>query len=98
MMTVELKSLEEVRNKIDEIDSKIIKLISERANFVKQAAKFKKNQDAVRAPKRVEEVIEKVRNLAVKENLDPNIAEDVYRTMINCFINYELNEYSKSTK
>ena len=40
-----------------DIDSEIIKLIAERGNLVKQASGFKKDENAVKAPNRVETVI-----------------------------------------
>ncbi|MBZ5753470.1 chorismate mutase [Metabacillus sp. DBTR6] len=75
--------------------SEYVKLISERSRFVEQAAKFKKDTEDVKAPKRVDAVIEKVRNVANENNVNPNIIEEVYRTMISCFINHELVQHSK---
>ncbi|ODS36714.1 MAG: chorismate mutase [Candidatus Altiarchaeales archaeon WOR_SM1_86-2] len=94
-MKTECKSIEEVRENIDEIDREIVRLLSERNRFVKQAAKFKKSGDDVKAPKRVEDVIKKVRGLAEKYDVQPDIVEAVYRTMIENFIEYEMREYSK---
>lgn len=91
----ECKSIEEVRENIDKLDNQIVKLISERSRFVEQAAKFKKDTEDVKAPKRVDAVIEKVRNVANENNVNPNIIEEVYRTMISCFINHELVQHSK---
>ncbi|OQA75341.1 MAG: isochorismate-pyruvate lyase [Candidatus Dependentiae bacterium ADurb.Bin246] len=51
------KNIREVRNNINNIDEQIVKLIALRGSFVKQAAKFKKDSDSVKAPTRVEEVI-----------------------------------------
>jgi isochorismate pyruvate lyase len=94
---MKVNSLEEVRQNIDRIDVEIIKLLGERQSFVHQAACFKRNTDDVKAPARVEAIIAKVRNLAPHHNLDANIAEAVYRTMIDYFIKSELNDlkYSK---
>lgn len=91
----ECKSLEDIRLNIDTIDREIIKLLSERAQYVKQAAKLKKTSHDVKAPKRFEEVISKVRKLAVEFEVDSNIVEKVYRTMIESFINIELKEHAK---
>lgn len=92
------KSLENVRKNIDSIDKEIVKLIAERSIYVKQAAKFKKDAEDVKAPQRVEMVIEKIRNLANDNNLNPNIAEEIYRKMINTFINFELEEHDELNK
>lgn len=88
-------NLEEVRLNIDKTDNKIIKLISERQNYVVQASSFKKNTSHVKSPKRVESVIEKVRNLANCYGANEDLVENVYRTMINDFINLEMKEFKK---
>lgn len=87
-------NIEEVRNNIDRIDKEIVKLLSERSNYVKQAAHFKKTTDDVKAPARVEAVINKVRTLAIENNVNPDLIERIYRTMIDCFINLEMKEHS----
>jgi isochorismate pyruvate lyase len=92
---IECNSIEEVRNNINNIDEQIVKLISLRGEFVKQAAKFKKDSDAVKAPKRVEEVITKVKNIATLNNANEDVVENVYRTMINSFIKLEMKEFEK---
>lgn len=88
-------SLEEVRENIDRIDDSIIRLIAERTDYVKQAAAFKKSENGVKAPDRVEAVIKKVREKALKYGASPDITETVYRNMISGFINMELKEYRK---
>ncbi|MEL4204836.1 chorismate mutase [Plesiomonas shigelloides] len=91
-------SLDEVRVKIDEVDRKIVALISERSFYVKQAAQFKKVKEDVKAPQRVEQVINKVKSLAIENNVNPVVVEAVYRTMIAEFIKYELCEYDQLEK
>ena len=92
------ESLEEVRENIDRIDRKIVKLIAERSKYVVQAANFKKNSDDVKAPERVDKIINKVRALANDDGVNPDIVENIYRTMINSFINFELSEHEKLNK
>ena len=89
------ESLEEVRAGIDRLDEQIIQLLSERSQYVKQAATFKKDTDAVKAPARVEAVIAKVRALASHNELNPIVAEQVYRAMIAAFIEDELQEHAR---
>ncbi|WP_341301317.1 chorismate mutase [Lysinibacillus sp. FSL H8-0500] len=90
------KNLEEVRECIDSLDNQIVKLLSERNKFVEQAAKFKKDAEDVKAPQRVEAVIEKVRKLANENNVNPNIIEEIYRTLISCFIQHEIVQHAKT--
>lgn len=89
-------SLAEVRANIDLIDCQLITLLAERADFVKQAAAFKKDEDAVRAPNRVEAVIAKVRGKAQDAGLPPAVAEAVWRAMIEQFVQLELEEHRSS--
>lgn len=89
----ECKNLEEVRSNIDRIDDGIVKLITERTNYVKQATKFKKSERDVKAPDRVEAVIRKVREQAEKYGADADMTESLYREMISKFIGIEAREY-----
>lgn len=89
------KDLSEVRDNIDRIDSEIIKLIAERGGFVKQAAAFKKDENAVRDSGRVEAVIAGARNKAEQYGADPDLIETVYRDMILAFIGLEMKQFNK---
>jgi len=92
---MECRSLEEIRNNIDNIDNQIIKLIAERGSFVKQASKFKNNSQEVNAPQRVEAIIKKVKRLAFEYGANPDIIEKLYRNMIADFIALEMSEFNK---
>jgi isochorismate pyruvate lyase len=71
-------SIEEVRAHIDRIDHQIVALIAERGDYVRQAARFKRNTDDVKAPQRVEQVISKVRDLSRKLGANLTVTEQVY--------------------
>ncbi len=83
-----------IRKHIDDIDSMIITLLAKRQDFVSAAGKLKKDRQAVQDPKRIEQVIERVRAKASATGLSPEIAERVYRTIIECFVDRELMEFS----
>ena len=93
-MAVNCDSLDQVRGHIDALDRQIVGLLAERGAYVSQAARFKKDSDAVRAPQRVEQVIAKVRALADELDANPDVTEAVYRAMIAAFIEQELAEHS----
>ena len=90
---IECNSIDEVRTNINNIDEQIVKLIALRGCFVKQTAKFKKDSDDVKAPKRVEEVISKVKNIARLNDANEEVVENVYRIMIDSFIKAEMKEF-----
>ncbi|WP_456268094.1 chorismate mutase [Kushneria sp. AK178] len=81
--------LQAVRYHIDRIDRDIVAALAERGDYVKQAAAFKRNEQEVQAPQRVEEVIAGVRALAQEKRADPDVVEQVYRAMITAFIDAE---------
>jgi isochorismate pyruvate lyase len=92
---VECQSLEDVRQQIDQIDSQLVALLAERGGYVRQAARFKRTADDVAAPRRAEQVIERVRALAAEHGADTDLVEQVYRTLIARFIEIERLEYGK---
>ena len=81
-----------IRAAIDRLDGEIIALIAQRQAQVVAAGIAKRGQptDAVRAPSRVEDVIRKVRALAIEAGASPDVAEATYRAMIGAFIDLEL--------
>ncbi len=89
------KSLEEVRENIDRIDNEIIRLIAERGAYVTQAASFKKSEDGVKAPDRVERVIASVRAKAQEYGANADMVEALYREMISRFVKMEMKEFNK---
>lgn len=93
-MDVQCNSLEEVRERIDQIDRAMVDLIAQRGGFVAQAARFKKDSADVRAPARVEQVIAKVRALADERGASAAVVEQVYRAMIAAFIDEELRTHA----
>lgn len=94
-MTTLCTSLDEVRQRIDEIDRNLVSLLAQRGQYVTQAASFKKTTDDVRAPARVEQVIEKVRKMAEETGASPEVVEQVYRAMIAAFIAEELATHER---
>ncbi len=89
------QSLSEVREQIDRLDHRIIPLLAERATYVEQAAGFKPNKAAVVDSDRIEQIISKIRHLAIEEEMDPQLAENIYRAMIDAFILHEAKVYIK---
>ena len=86
-------TLDDVRAKIDLIDRGIVALIAERQQWVVAAGALKADEQAVRAPARVEQVIAKVRALAEDEGASPDVVESAYRALISAFIDLELEQH-----
>ncbi|MDD2306300.1 MAG: chorismate mutase [Prolixibacteraceae bacterium] len=90
------KNIEEVREAIDEIDYQIMKLFSQRYDFVKEIVKFKTDEASVIAESRQKEVIEKRREWAVELGLNPDLFEDIFWTLMRYNVTKEL-EILKNT-
>ncbi len=83
-------SLDEIRTAIDDLDREVIRLLGRRAGYVRAAAAFKRNETAVRAPDRVRVLLQARRQWASDEGLDPEVVEQIYRTLVNYFVREEL--------
>jgi isochorismate pyruvate lyase len=93
----ECKNIQEIREAIDNLDKEIIKLIGRRFSYVKEIVKFKKkDRDSIIAKDRYNEVIEKIRMLAEENGLNPDLIENIYKSLINHFINKEIEIAEKS--
>ena len=90
------RNMAEIREVIDLIDERIVEMIAKRSLYVKEAAKFKKDENAVKDPGRVKQVIESKKELAIKYGASPELIEKIYRTMIDHFIAEEMKEWKKN--
>src|SRR6476620_12030053 len=84
------EQLAAVRVAVDEVDDQIVTLIARRERLIRIAGTLKGDDAEVRAPGRVERVIEHVRQAAEKKEIDRDIVETTYRAMISKFIELEL--------
>ena len=84
-------TLAELRRDIDALDSQLIGLLARRQRLVEQAGRPKPrgDQQAVAAPERVAQVIADRRSQALAAGLAPEVAEAVWRAMIDAFIHLE---------
>jgi isochorismate pyruvate lyase len=88
----EKASLQRLRRSIDRIDRRLVPLLAARGGLVRAVAGVKASPRAVRAPRRAAQVIAKVRRLARRHGMDPDLAARIYRGMIAAFIDDELRE------
>ncbi|WP_315140725.1 chorismate mutase [Achromobacter marplatensis] len=83
-------NLADVRANIDRLDDEIVRLIAERAMYVKDAARFKRDAFQVSAPARQAQVFDKARALAERHNRGftnlEQVVDATYRAMVAAFI------------
>jgi len=84
------KNIREIRECLDQIDLQIIELLRERHCFVEEIVKFKNDEEAIVAKKRQKELIESRRKWAENLNLDPDLIENIYKTLLQFNVQKEL--------
>lgn len=78
---------------IDKIDLEIVNLISKRAKKIHELAKIRENEEDIYKNDRFESIKNKVRAEAIKNNLSPNMMEDVFKIIFTEMIVLEITEY-----
>ena len=80
----ECNSMLEVRAAIDEIDAALVALLAERTSYIDRATQLKPAIGMpARVNERVEEVVARVRATAKNRGLEPELAETLWRILID---------------
>lgn len=87
------EQLAAVRVAVDEVDEQIVALIGRRERLIRIAGTLKADSAEVRAPGRVERVLEHVKATAEQKDIDVELVEKTYRAMVDAFIALELEVY-----
>lgn len=75
--------LNELRQKIDQIDSAILALLAERLDVCREVAQIKMGiSTSVIQPSRIREVLTSRRQWAINNNVDPDFAEQLFRIIL----------------
>ena len=88
-------TMAEVRAGVDALDRALVTLLAERQRYMDAAARIKPNRDMVFDEARIEEVVERVKVTASKAGLSHDIAEPVWRTLIDRCIAYEFGVWDQ---
>ena len=88
----------EVRKNIDNVDERLVQLISEREFYVKEALKFKLNKKQIIDKKRINIVLKRIKKLSKKNNVNSLIVERLWKLMIKNFIILENKLFKKPRK
>ncbi len=84
------RDLSEVRTEIDRVDRALVERIAERMGYVERAWQLKlKDRAEANVPWRNQQVVDKVRAIAVETGVPPDLCEALWRQMIGWFIQYE---------
>ena len=95
MSPLNKRKLNKVRQKLDKVDDRLIKLIKIRTNLVKQVLKLKEHKNEIVDKKRINKILKKIRNKSVKERIDPKITNRIWKNMIWSYIDFERRNFKK---
>jgi len=87
------ENMAELRAEIDRIDRVLVRLLSERQRYIERAAEIKADRAAIRDEARIEDVIAKVLAEARKAGLSAEIAEPVWRALVERSIALEFKAF-----
>ncbi|MGD8426394.1 MAG: bifunctional chorismate mutase/prephenate dehydrogenase [Balneolaceae bacterium] len=99
-MTKEEQKLGPQRKRIDEIDSQLLDLLSERKQIIDEVIEKKiQNRLPIFAPKREDDKTDKFRDMAAERDMDPDWAEDFLRMiMASSRASQSSNEFPRATE
>lgn len=89
----ECKTMAEVRVGVDALDRLLVAILAERQGYMDAAARIKTDRNVVRDEARIEDVVTKVKARAREAGLSEEIAEPVWRLLIERCIAYELEAW-----
>jgi isochorismate pyruvate lyase len=97
-MKKKFKNLKEVRKNIDNVDTRLVKLIAEREFYAKEAVKFKIDRSQIIDRKRINTVLIRVKKLSKKYKVNRLTIEKIWKLMIQNFIVLENKLFKKPRK
>ena len=84
------EKLHSIRDRLDDIDKRIIKALAQRQQVVKEVAALKlSNNSGIRDLEREEKLLSKIRDFANEEGLDRYYAEHLFREIITNSVRYQ---------
>ncbi|MGB0908033.1 MAG: chorismate mutase [Maricaulaceae bacterium] len=86
----------EVREGVDALDRQLVALLVARQGYMHAAARIKPNREAVYDSDRIEDVVAKVLAEAKAQGLSADIAEPVWRKLIERCIAHEHDVWDKT--
>jgi isochorismate pyruvate lyase len=90
VLPADCTTMAEVRQGVDALDRQLVALLAERQRYMDAAARIKQDRGSVRDEARIEDVVAKVKAAAREAGLSVEIAEPVWRTLIERCIAHEL--------
>lgn len=90
MPSAQCSTMDELRQQIDRLDDQLVLLLAKRAEYIQRAADLKRsNGMPARIDDRIEQVVNRAMANAARAGLDPQLAETLWRALIEWSIQHE---------
>ena len=89
------KKLQIARNKIDQLDKEILYLIKKRTAIVKYMLSLKGFKKQIVDHKRINEILNKIKNKSIKNGIDPKITSRIWKSMIWSYVDFQRRNFKK---
>ena len=87
--------LNKLRKSLDKIDIKLLKIIKDRTNIIKKVILLKNYKKEIVDQKRIDFILNKIKNKSKKLKIDPKITNRIWKNMIWSYIDYERRNFKK---
>ena len=95
MSPLKKKKLDQIISKLDKLDNTLIKIIKKRTNLVKKVLKLKEKKSEIVDNKRIKIILRNIKNKSLKNNIDPEITNRIWKNMISAYIDFEKRNFKK---
>lgn len=89
------KKLQIARNKIDQLDKKILYLIKKRTIIIKYMLSLKRFKNQIVDHKRIEDILKKIKDKSIKKKIDPKITSRIWKSIIWSYIDFQKRNFKK---
>ena len=88
-------NIEKIRQKLDKVDTKLLRIIKERSLLVDKVVILKKTKKEIIDKKRISFILKRIRKKSIDAKIDPMITVSIWKEMVNAFIRYEYKKFKK---
>jgi len=89
------KKLLLARNKIDQLDKVIFKLIIKRTRVVKYMLSLKEYKSQIVDHKRIKQILINIKRESIKNKIDPLLTTKIWKSMIWSYVDYQRRKFKK---
>ena len=92
MVNIKIKKL---RSKLDKLDNKMLLIIKKRKLLVDQVLSNKTKKKQIVDRKRIKIILKNIKIKSKIKNIDPDITQSIWKSMIRAFVRYEYKNFGK---